>query len=516
MADLPINIRDLLHRRTVEGERIEFKSGWNPAATVRTLCAFANDFENLGGGYVVIGQDCDANGIPAFPPIGLDRKSLDTIQRDLQRVCNLIQPAYFPHLSIVEFEKATLAILWAPGGQNRPYKAPADVTAKEKDYHYYIRRYASTVTVRENSDEMRELLSLTATVPFDDRYCPKAELSDLKVPLIESYLKEIGSELARSANDLSLSDLCRQMNLVEGGDEYLTPRNVGILFFSPDPAKFFPGAQIEVVIFPDGAGGGELMEKTFHGPMHEQIRSALRYLENEVLVEKVRKLPQQAEAIRFWNYPYAAIEEALVNAVYHRGYDVPEPIEVRVNPESIEIVSYPGPEPSIRPEHLQSGRVIARRYRNRRIGEILKELELTEGRGTGFPKIQRAMEKNGSPAASFFTDEGRTHFLATLPVHPEMVGMIGSVRTGQGGSPAPNWMDERAAAAGHVLTDRQRQLLGILSTRKEMALGEILARLPGEPASRTIQRELGRLREVGLVEFAGTRKGARWSVRRDD
>lgn len=55
---------------TVEGERIEYKTGWNPDAIIRALCAFANDFENLGGGYVVIGQDCDANGQPVFPPGG--------------------------------------------------------------------------------------------------------------------------------------------------------------------------------------------------------------------------------------------------------------------------------------------------------------------------------------------------------------------------------------------------------------------------------------------------------------
>ena len=67
---LPIKLDDLLRQRTVEGERIEYKAGWNPDAVVRTLCAFANDFENLGGGYVIIGQDCDADGRPVFPPVG--------------------------------------------------------------------------------------------------------------------------------------------------------------------------------------------------------------------------------------------------------------------------------------------------------------------------------------------------------------------------------------------------------------------------------------------------------------
>ena len=47
---LPINIDDVLHGQTVEWERLEFKQGWNPEAVLHTVCAFANDFHNLGGG----------------------------------------------------------------------------------------------------------------------------------------------------------------------------------------------------------------------------------------------------------------------------------------------------------------------------------------------------------------------------------------------------------------------------------------------------------------------------------
>lgn len=56
-SKLPINLENLLRQRQVEGARIEYKAGWNPDAILRTLCAFANDFENLGGGYVVIVQE---------------------------------------------------------------------------------------------------------------------------------------------------------------------------------------------------------------------------------------------------------------------------------------------------------------------------------------------------------------------------------------------------------------------------------------------------------------------------
>jgi ATP-dependent DNA helicase RecG len=78
-SKLPINLADLLRQRTVEGDRIEYKAGWNPDPILRTLCAFANDFENLGGGYIVIGQDCDRDGQPIFPPAGLEANQLDKI-----------------------------------------------------------------------------------------------------------------------------------------------------------------------------------------------------------------------------------------------------------------------------------------------------------------------------------------------------------------------------------------------------------------------------------------------------
>ena len=136
-----------------------------------------------------------------------------------------------------------------------------------------------------------------------------------------------------------------------------------------------------------------------------------------IITEKVVKHPDRAEADRFFNFPYAAVEEALSNAVYHRAYDEREPIEVRVENDRIEIVSFPGPDRSVTIEGLKSYRVSNRRYRNRRIGDFLKELHLTEGRNTGFKKILDALEANGSPKPEFETDEDRSYFITRLFIH---------------------------------------------------------------------------------------------------
>ena len=95
---------------------------------------------------------------------------------------------------------------------------------------------------------------------------------------------------------------------------------------------------------------------------------------------------------------------------------------MRITPQELTILSLPGADRSIRMEDLQSGRAISRRYRNRRIGEFLKELDLAEARSTGIPKILRAMRDNGSAPPIFESDEHRTWFLVRLPVHTRAFG----------------------------------------------------------------------------------------------
>lgn len=50
------------------------------------------------------------------------------------------------------------------------------------------------------------------------------------------------------------------------------------------------------------------------------------------------------------------------------------PYKTRIRTEEIVIVNYPGPDRSVRLDQLRQGKAVPRRYRNRRIGDFLKEL----------------------------------------------------------------------------------------------------------------------------------------------
>lgn len=412
---LPININDLLLQRTIESERIEYKADWNPESVMHTLCAFANDFHNLGSGYIVIGV-AEENGRPVLPPAGLSPEKIDKILKELvQLEKNAIMPTYNTLTAIYEIDSKMILVLWAIAGEMRPYKTKVHHVKGVSDWAYYIRKHSSTV-VAKGQDE-QELLSLANKIPFDDRYNVTASLDDLEPHLIREYLSQIKSELAKDAKNMSIEQLGERMNIIGGTKEAPFPKNVGLLFFNSHPEKFFPATQIDVIYFPDGASGNVIEEKVFKGALGRITQDALDYIKNRYIKETVIKHADKAQAERFWNYPFSAIEEALVNAVYHRSYEEREPIEVRIDQDAITIISYPWADRSVKIDDLRTGKAVTRRYRNRRIGEFLKELDLTEGRSTGVPKILRVMRENGSPTPIFETDDEHSYFLIRLPIH---------------------------------------------------------------------------------------------------
>jgi ATP-dependent DNA helicase RecG len=351
-------------------------------------------------------------------------------------------------------------VLWALGGSTRPYKAKTSLSKDNKDYAYYIRKHSSTI--RAKGEDETELLSLAATVPFDDRINQRAKVEDLSRELMQEYLNQVGSELAAQAANLPLLELGRQTGVIGGAEEAPFPLNVGLMMFNPEPHRFFPVMQIDVVWFPrEGPGGDKFSEKIFKGPIPRMTRDALNYIKRNFISETVIKHHGRAESTRVENFPYDAIEEVIVNAVYHRGYDTREPIEVRIHHNELVVLSYPGPDRSVRLQNLQAGRANPRRYRNRRIGEFLKELEFTEGRSTGIPKIMEAMEKNGSPPAEFEFDEDHSYFMVRLPVHPAALEVAESV---VGKETEPDQVGTKSALSRH-----QVEILRKCLTESEIA-----------------------------------------------
>lgn len=236
---LPINIEDLIRRKVVENARVEYKKDWNPQPILHTICAFANDIDNWGGGYIIIGIE-EENGMPVFPITGLDKSSVDRINKELLEKCNLIEPRYLPVTEQTQFDGKEIMVIWVPGGENRPYKCPvhfpANKTEKRGDKAYYIRKLARTV--KASAAEKKELFMLAGDIPFDDRINMRADIADMRPSLMSEYLHAVESDLYQASLFRSTLETAVDMHLVGGPSEMMKPLNVGLMFFNERPDNF--------------------------------------------------------------------------------------------------------------------------------------------------------------------------------------------------------------------------------------------------------------------------------------
>ena len=421
---LPINITELLEQNRIESNRIEYKQGWNPTAIYHTICAFANDFENLGGGYIVVGVE-EENGMAKRPVLGVPEEQLDKIQQQMVGFNNKFVPYYQPQTTVEEVDGKKVLVIRVARGQNRPYTIPIDVTAKQSSPAFYVRSGTSSIVAKgEVLDELRDMAS---RIPFVERGNPQIKLSDISRIHLKDYLLKVNSRLREVdlSSDTNLMDVLEQMDLLAGPSENRMIKNVAAMMFCRHQEQFFPVTIARMAIFHEGREKNPNNFKAFpviKGTVPEMIDKVLETLKANVIQERIIKPKDDARSIRFFNYPYQALEEAVVNAFYHRDYQVYEPVEITIEPHRISILSFSGPDRSISMQSIKEARSLrSRRYRNRRLGDFLNGLNLSEGWATGIPTIQNELEKNGSPYATIETDEGRTFFLIDIPCHPEFL-----------------------------------------------------------------------------------------------
>lgn len=488
---IPFTIEELINKRVVEDNRIEYKAGYNAEEILHEIVAFANDIDNMGGGYVIIGVEDDGKGRPKLPIKGLGEDNIEKIEKDLIEKCHLISPHYIPKSEIQEYEGAKVLIIQAYPGYGRPYSCPVKLGKNEHARSCYIRKFSSCL--KAVNDDLRELYEVSSTIPFDDQMNPFAEASDLSISLVKEYLKEIGSS-ALSIKDKKDEDLFSDLGLLAGPKEDRHPKNSALLFFSDHSERFFKSAYIEVVNLPSETGL-DITEKKFTGPIQHQLVNALEYLKNNAIEEKIIKDKNEAKAKHCYSYPFIALRELLSNAVYHRSYKINEPITVTIRPSSIEIKSFPELDHPITNADIENLRIHSSLpCRNRNIGAMLKDLHLTEGRNTGIPLAKEALKENGSEPPQFMVDDKRSSLIVKIKIHPSFI--------------SPEQANKERANKEAIST----RVLLLLSS-KDYSMREIALELGYKGISKTLSGVISSLVENGKIVKKGAGRSSKYGLK---
>jgi ATP-dependent DNA helicase RecG len=338
-------------------------------------------------------------------------------------------------------------------------------------------------------------------------------LEDRSTLLLREYLVKVGSKLANELYERPLSEILEQMDLYVGPSENRMLRNVAAMMFCENPSKFFKRTQVEVVFFPEGrlVNPNNIYEAPIiTGSVTQIIERTLEYLNRMVVMQTIIKPKNDNHSIKFYTYPYQALEESITNSLYHRDYREWEPVVITVEPKGITIQNVGGPDRSIPSADINRGELlISKRYRNRRLGEYLKELELTEGRSTGIPTIQNVLKANGSPRAIVVTDEERTFFRITIPCHEEAGNIIADI-VSRDATKLPNGIKDGIKDGIKEPTVRQQLIVNLIN-QDDTITTAILAQKTGL-SQRTLMRELTALQAKGFLTREGGRKDGKWVI----
>ena len=192
----------------------------------------------------------------------------------------------------------------------------------------------------------------------------------------------------------------------------LKPKNFSLLLFSKEPLKYFSGAYTVVSIYKGLDRSEPTAERhQLTGSIVEQARKAIQILNTETYTafDKKNDLPNQLK------YPIRALQEAVINSLVHRDYEIDEPARITVFSDRIEIHS-PGSLPrAIDKEKFVAGKANPF-WRNQTLAYFFNKLQLAQAEGQGIPTIIRTMKEEGCPNPKFEIEiESVT---CILPAHP--------------------------------------------------------------------------------------------------
>ncbi len=376
----------------IESDQVERKRDFRSSAdkVKQAICTFANDLPDRRlPGVVFVGQNDDGT----CAGIDVDDDLLKRLAG--LRVDGQILP--FPVMSVArkEINGCTVAVIEV---------APSTQPPVRVDGRTWVRVGPRRATATPEEERRLAEKQVWHNLTFDARPCHDASLDDLDKMRFESeYVPSATSPETRRKNGRTTEEKLRGLRLLsrEG-----IPVNAAILLVGKDPRVYFPGAYVQFLRL-DGPNLTDpiIDQKEIGGTVPDQIRQIEELMRLNIRTSVTIGGTQRREKP---DYPLAALEQLLRNALLHRSYDGSTmPVKVYWYSNRIEIMNPGGLFGEVTPETIWQN---ATAYRNPLLAEGLKNHGVVERFGFGLAKARQALQENGNPRLGFDFEPNFTLF----------------------------------------------------------------------------------------------------------
>lgn len=358
-----------------ESETIEFKESFGDSA-IEAIGSFAN----ARGGLLIVG----VNDFGDILGISIGKKTVEDISNRIQEATD---PRLQPSIYIVKYGKVNVIVIQI----STVTGVPVSVRGR------YFRRAGKTVQRMSHEEIMQRMVASTG-LSWDAIPESNSNLADLDPEKIDRFvqaLKEKGrlSIPTQATNE----EVLRKLELIKDA----IPTRAALLLFGVNPESFFSSAFLKIGRFRSPTHIVD--DREIHGTVIDQLDSAMSWFKERLATEFI--ITDKPEREVHWEYPLAAIREAVTNAVCHRDYRSLAHPQIRLYDDRLEIWN-PGSLPAaLTPEALFSEHDSM--PRNRKIAEAFFYAGFIERWGSGTLRMAEELQTAKLPAPEFLSEPGR-------------------------------------------------------------------------------------------------------------
>jgi ATP-dependent DNA helicase RecG len=450
-----MDIRKLLQNG--ETESVEFKASFSKAVVV-SLSAFAN----TAGGKVVVGVDDTGK------PIGL-QVGPESEQRYINEIKTATYPQIIPRVTAYELDGRTVLVFEINEYPVKP------VSCKNR---YYKRIKNSNHLL--GLDEIVDLQQQSLNISYD-AYPLKEPLESLDRSLMEKFIEKANTTGRVNLGDDLLTNLTK-LKLIQDG----RPTLAAMLLFGNH------GYTLHIGRFK--AADTIIDDLIIKAPLTTALDEAMIFIKKHINLSY--DFDGGLQRKERWQYPLEGLRELLLNAVVHRDYKNTSDIVIKIFDDRILFTSPGRIYGNLTIADLERDDYVSS-IRNKLLAEAFYLMGEIEKYGTGFVRIRQWLK--AYPDVGYEISEMGDFFRIEV-AHA-------TVRDLKKRDGLPETLPVKLP---ETLPDLQKSIVLQMRSNPKVTYDQLAK--ANQKSREAIRKNIGRLKELGIVKRIGPDKGGHWEV----
>ena len=447
---------------------------------MKTIVAFAN----TQGGKLIIGVDDKEHHV-----VGVENDELfQLMDRIANSVSDCCEPQIIPEIEPQTLDGKSVIIVSVEAGKNRPYY----LKSKGKENGTYIR--VAGTSRQAFPEKIKELEMEGARISWDELTCVGYSVTEEMTQKLCQDIEKFRKKAGMMEHSVSRGQLIN-WKILKQQDGQLQATNAYALLTS----DYFPFSKTQCAVFKGSDRAVFLDRREFTGSIYMQIEEAVDFvLRNIRLGATIDGLVRKEK----YELPPEAIREMIINAHCHRNLLDESCIQVAIYDNRLEVTSPGGLYNGLTYEEIMNGHS---KIRNRGIANIFNQMGLVEAWGSGIKRIINAAEEYGLPEPRIqeFDNMFRVELFRKTEAEKNNSKFETNLNERKFGESSEKVRD-------YEMNDTQKKMIKLLRADKYLSAVKIAEQLGLE--SRSIEKNIKKLKEYGILTRHGSPKSGYWEV----